>query len=152
MRNSSASLGTRRYNADCPRLQAYCASAQASHDLPEPVGPVTSTAVPSSTQRDSARLIKAGRSKPRPARPSTSSMQACGYFSRARLSSAAWRLSARWYTSRSTISASRSSKLKAVLAVLESCSSTAVAMPTSLSSRSCARVLFIIMVRVLEFG
>jgi transposase InsO family protein len=53
-----------------------------------PARPVTRIAVPSSTQRDSARLINAERSKPRPARPSTSSMQACGYFSRARLSSA----------------------------------------------------------------
>src|SRR5438093_13643707 len=102
-------------------------------------------AVPSSTQRDSARLINAPRSEPRPARPSTSSMQACGYLSPALLSSAARRLSPRWCTSRSTINARRSSKLSVVLALLESCSSMAEAMPTSLRSRSCARVLFIIM-------
>jgi len=56
-RRSAARHGTRRYSVECPRRQAHCASAQASQDLPEPVGPVTRIAVPSSTQRDSARLV-----------------------------------------------------------------------------------------------
>ena len=48
-RRSSAGRGTRRYSAECPRRQAHAAGAQSIQDLPEPVGPVTRIAVPSST-------------------------------------------------------------------------------------------------------
>src|SRR5438128_3339561 len=46
MRSSSPRRGTRWYSALWPRLQACWARAQASQDLPAPVGPVISTAWP----------------------------------------------------------------------------------------------------------
>jgi len=83
-RRSSARRGTRRYSAECPRRQAYAASAQAIQDLPEPVGPVTRIAVPSSTHRDSARLICGGAPRGRPSMPSAlRSSGACWWRSKA---------------------------------------------------------------------
>jgi hypothetical protein len=87
---------------------AYCASAQASQDLPAPVAPVINTQWPALTQFPNARLITSRRSMRRPGRLSMSSMAAWPYFRCAFLSRRCNLRSLRQWIARSTKSAMRS--------------------------------------------
>ena len=75
MRNSSARRGAHRYSADWPHRQAYCANAPASHDLPEPAGPVIRIAVLLFIKMI-ARVRQNRRERPRPTLDSVAPGQA----------------------------------------------------------------------------
>ena len=93
-----------------PRRAACCPSAQASHVLPHPVAPVSSTLWPWRSQSPPARLVMTSRLRPRLARQSMSSRQALETFRRAAFNRRSRRLLSRQSISRCISSARRCSK------------------------------------------
>jgi hypothetical protein len=119
---------------------AFCASAHASQVLPTPVGPTISTVCPRSIHSPCARLAIFAASSPRLERTSRSSSEAWPYLSRARASRRFSRCWLRHALSRSTSSARRSSNARLAVVGSVSCSSNALAMPSSFSAFISLRV------------